>query len=161
MTSIFIVLLVLFAVLSMGSALLIPQANVAEGMKNKCGKPTEMDGDCRVVYQTDKDPAQLVKECRGVPGDMAYETDCPYSWYIDSDNGVCKKNDGNLQYIRKNGKCPPPNLGPGGTQNTLGPGGTQNTLGPGGTQNMLGPGGTQNILGPGGTQNILGPGGTE
>jgi len=139
MTNIFVVLLTLFAILSIGSAFMIPQANV-EGMENKCSKPSEMDGDCKTVYQSKSNPKKFVKECRGEPNDMKYESDCPYSWYIDSGRpaGICKKTDGNLAYIRKHGKCPPHNLGPGGTQHMLGPGGTQHMLGPGGTEKKMG-----------------------
>ena len=53
MNNTFIILLVLFAVVSMGATFAIPQANIAEGFNNaKCEKPTEMDGDCRILRRT-------------------------------------------------------------------------------------------------------------
>ena len=150
MASIFIILLVLFAILSMGGAMMLPQANVAEGFKNnKCSKPSEMDGDCRFVWGN-MDSKKVIKECRGQPPSGTYETDCPYAYLVDNSNPpkVCDLKPDYLNYIRKNGKmpdCSSDNLGPGGTPpHNLGPGGTPPpNLGPGGTPPPnLGPGGT-------------------
>ena len=159
MASTFIILLILFAILSMGASLMLPQANVAEGFNNKCTKPTEIDGDCRMVF-ANMDTKKIIKECRGKPASGSYETDCPYAYLVDNSNPpkVCDVKPDYLKYIRKNGKmpdCSSHNLGPGGTPPpTLGPGGTPTpNLGPGGTPPPnLGPGGTPPPnLGPGGT----------
>ena len=101
MASIFIILLVLFAILSMGGAMMLPQANVAEGFKNnKCSKPSEMDGDCRMVY-ANMDSKKVIKECRGKPSPGTYETDCPYAYLVDNSNPpkVCDVTPDYLNYI--------------------------------------------------------------
>ena len=87
-----------------------------EPYKNKCSKPSEKDGDCKPVYQSKTNrKINGVEECRGkLPArSLDYAWMCPYSWYIDSDRGVCENNQKNLAHIRKHGKCPPHNLGPG------------------------------------------------
>ena len=107
---ILVILLVLFAILSMCAIIFAPKTNISEGMENKCGKPTEIDGNCKIVYKNDTDKTKIVKACRGVRSDnMMYDTDCPYSWYIDGKHNVCQKTNANLQYIEKNGFCPPEN----------------------------------------------------
>lgn len=136
MNNTFIILLVLFAVVSMGATFAIPQANIAEGFNNaKCEKPTEMDGDCRMVYYN-SETKNLIKECRGKPPAGDYETDCPYAYLVDNSNPpkVCEAKEDDLNYIRKHGKMPPcpsgksPNLGPGG-EPIIGPGGEQHMIG--------------------------------
>ena len=136
MNNTFIILLVLFAVVSMGATFMIPQANIAEGFNNaKCQKPTEMDGDCRMVF-SDSNTKKLIKECRGKPAPGEYETDCPYAYLVDNSNPpkVCEAKEDDLNYIRKYGKMPPC---PSGKSHNLGPGG-EPIIGPGGVQHKVG-----------------------
>lgn len=165
MMSIFVILLILFAILSMGTTMMLPQSNIVEGLKTMqkskqnilpgvptpspppqpsskqtilpgvptpppqpgavCTAPDGLDGDCQTIVSNriSKNKDLIIKKCRGEPGPLMYETQCPYAFIVDNGSpaNVCNMTPDNLEYVRKNRRMP--NCGAAGDM--LGPGGTE------------------------------------
>ena len=151
MTSIFVILLVLFAIISIGGAIMSPQANVeglsVAGQVQKDGKEEAKKMEEEERHRSDvgasgtydwksSDPSKKVLEC--LPGQTMCRSssNCPGDvTHYCMDGGGCDEN-----------YCPSPqsshNLGPGGEErprrHNLGPGGEErprrHNLGPGGEE---------------------------